>query len=296
MPRILRRALYQKLRDWPELCRFREDFTTLSGVRLAFVDDLGREPEHEGGDPMICRLIRETADGRAMCARVRQGVLAAAEEEPACARCDAGMSEVAVPVRIGGVCAGYFLFSGTLPAPADAAARARARHLLARHRIDIAPELLEKWLEGLTVVPEERLEALRRILWIAARQIAHQFMDPTDLEERELPVAVAKACGYIRAHGLTEDLQLTDVARHCGVSEGHFSRMFHQSTGLTYREYLTQVRLDHARGLLLRGQKAILEIAFDSGFQSVSQFHRAFRKAFGSSPAAWRAAVRERQE
>ena len=86
-----------------------------------------------------------------------------------------------------------------------------------------------------------------------------------------------------------EDLGLPAVARHCGVSEGHLSRLFHHATGLTFREYVTQVRAEHARALVLHTSRGITEIAYESGFQSLSQFHRVFRKAYGTSPGQLRA-------
>ena len=136
--------------------------------------------------------------------------------------------------------------------------------------------------------------AYQRIVHLAARQIALKVTDQLASPEASIPPAVRKACGFIRARALVDDLNLATVARHCGVSDGHLSRMFHHSTGLTFREYLTQVRIEHARALLIQTPKGVTEIAYESGFQSVSQFHRAFRKAFGAAPGQMRAEHRER--
>lgn len=103
-----------------------------------------------------------------------------------------------------------------------------------------------------------------------------------------MPPAVIKACGFIRSRALVEDISLSLVARYCGVSEGHLSRLFHHATGLTFREYVAQVRVEHAKALLLHSGKGVTEIAYEAGFQSLSQFHRVFRKAFGSSPGTMR--------
>ena len=134
-----------------------------------------------------------------------------------------------------------------------------------------------------------KLGAYQRIAHLAAKQIALKITDQLVGVEAAMPPAVLKACGFIRAHAINEDLALSTVARHCNVSEGHLSRIFHHATGLTFREYLAQVRVDHAKNLLLHTNRSVTEIAYESGFQSISQFHRSFRRATGMAPGQLRA-------
>lgn len=289
MPRIIRRALYQKLRELPELREFQRDFECLSGMSLAFVDGLGLGDDFVTACLPLCETLRSSAAGRSMCARMRQSLLAVAEEAPACGTCDAGLSEVVVPLRIGGIGAGYFVFGGSCRQVPDPPTVQRARHLLRKHGVGFGEGELETLLGAVRVVPQDTLMACQRIVHLAARQIALKVTDRLAAPEASIPPAVRKACGFIRARALVDDLNLAAVARHCGVSEGHLSRLFHHSTSLTFREYLAQVRVEHARALLIHTAKGITEIAYDSGFQSVSQFHRVFRKAFGATPGAIRA-------
>jgi len=72
------------------------------------------------------------------------------------------------------------------------------------------------------------------------------------------------------------------------VSTAHLSRVFHESTGLTVTEYLSRFRVEHARNRLQRQEKSITEIAFDCGFQSISQFNRTFKKVTGFAPSRMR--------
>jgi len=123
-----------------------------------------------------------------------------------------------------------------------------------------------------------------RLVSLAARQIAlaatARWEEPAD----ELPETVAEACRLIRQHAHKEDIDLPFVASRCAMSTGHLSRLFHQATGLTFREYLGRVRVDRAQSLLATTRKNVTEIAFESGFQSVSQFHRTFKKVVGFPP------------
>jgi AraC-like DNA-binding protein/ligand-binding sensor protein len=290
MPRIIRRALYQKLRELPELLEFQRDFELLSGMKLAFVNELGLGDDLQREQLPLCAAMNASEAGRAMCARSRHVLLTQAVDHSSCTLCDAGLSETAIPLNISGIKAGYFMFGGTAPLPPNQQAIQKARHLLKKNGIKIEDRDLETWLAQTPVVPSETLGAYKRIVHLAAKQIALKVTDQLVDPEVKMPVPVKKACGFIRARALTDDIQLSEVARHCSVSEGHLSRMFHHATGLTFREYLTQVRVEHAKALLMRTNKSVTEIAYESGFQSLSQFHRVFRKLNGKTAGEMRAA------
>ena len=292
MPRIIRLALYQKLREMPEIQVFQRDFELLSGLKLAFVDELGRGEDCAAEASPLCHVVKNSGPGRALCSRLRQGLFVDAAEQPACAVCDAGLAEVVVPVRISGIPAGFFVFGGVAVHKPDPHAHLKARHLLRKAGVEIEDAELEKLLDSSLVRSQDTLAAYQRIAHLAAKQIALKVTDQLVSPESQMPPSVLKACGFIRSHALVDDVSLSHVARHVGVSEGHLSRLFHHTTGLTFREYVAQVRIEHAKALLLHSGKGVTEIAYESGFQSLSQFHRVFRKAFGTTPGAMR---RQRQ-
>ena len=284
MPRIIRRALYQKLRELPELLEFQRDFERLSGLKLTFLDELGLGDEMRQDRLPLCAAMTASEAGRAMCARSRHALLANAGDHSSCMLCDAGLSEAATPLNISGIKAGYFMFGGTAPQPPNQQTIQKARHLLKKNGIHIEDRDLETWLSQTPVMPSETLDAYKRIVHLAAKQIALKVTDQLVDPEVAMPPSVIKACGFIRSRALVDDINLADVARHCCVSEGHLSRIFHHATGLTFREYLTQVRIERANSLLHHSGKSVTEIAYESGFQSLSQFHRVFRKIHGASP------------
>jgi AraC-like DNA-binding protein/ligand-binding sensor protein len=288
MPRIIRRALYQKLKELPELLEFQRDFELLSGMKLVFVNELGLGDDLRRDRLPLCSAMNACEAGRAMCARARHALLANTGDHSSVMVCDAGLSETAIPLSISGIKAGYFMFGGTTSIPPNQQTIQKARHLLKKNGIPIDERDLETWLSQTPVMPAATWEAYKRIAQLAAKQIALKVTDQLVDPEVAMPPAVTKACGYIRARALVDDIDLAEVARHCCVSEGHLSRMFHHATGLTFREYLTQVRIEHAKSLLLHSSKSVTEIAYESGFQSLSQFHRVFRKVYGSSPGAMR--------
>ncbi len=289
MPRIIRNALYQKLRNLPELRQFQSDFESLSGLKLAFVDELGLGDDSPCTEQPVCAEIRCSEAGRALCARTKHALLAGATQRYSSVTCDAGLNEAAVPVKVSGIHAGFLVFGGTAAQIPSEPALHRIRHLLEKSGIPVDSGNLRDWYATNRQIPAATFEAYLRIANLAAQQIALIVTDQLATPEATMPPAVLKACGYIRSKALMDDINLVEVASHCGISEGHLSRLFHRTTGLTFREYISQVRIDRAKSLLLNTNKTVTEIAYESGFQSLSQFHRAFRKAHQTSPGKLRA-------
>jgi AraC-like DNA-binding protein len=101
------------------------------------------------------------------------------------------------------------------------------------------------------------------------------------------PPLVQKAREYIDKHK-TEAMSLADVAKAAGASVFHFCKVFHRATGLKFTDYVARVRLEDARTQLLNPNRRISEVAYDVGFQSLTQFNRMFKRVFGQSPTEFR--------
>jgi AraC family transcriptional regulator len=93
---------------------------------------------------------------------------------------------------------------------------------------------------------------------------------------------------------LSGELRIADLARLCGLSEGHFHRAFRATTGVTPLQHVTSRRIDHARQLLTRTDLSIGVVALKVGFLSQSHFARVFQQATCKSPVAYREAFRVR--
>jgi transcriptional regulator GlxA family with amidase domain len=84
------------------------------------------------------------------------------------------------------------------------------------------------------------------------------------------------------------------LARVSGVSEAHFARSFKEAFGVPPHRYLLTRRIERAKALLRDTDLAIIEVAFDTGWNSLGTFGRVFRDITGESPGELRA--RERAE
>jgi AraC-like DNA-binding protein len=108
--------------------------------------------------------------------------------------------------------------------------------------------------------------------------------------ERAEPVEIWKARNFIHEHS-DEELSLTKIAKFVSISANHLSEKFKEVTGVNFVDYIARVRVEKASSSLLHDvDLRISEIAFATGFQSLSQFNRVFKKLSGKSPTQYRAA------
>lgn len=91
---------------------------------------------------------------------------------------------------------------------------------------------------------------------------------------------------YIDSHS-GEELTLDLAAHRAGFSRHHFSRQFHRYMGCTFTEYLTLRRIEQSKDLLST-DLSVTDIAFQTGFNSLSAFSRCFKKHTGLSPSEYR--------
>lgn len=89
------------------------------------------------------------------------------------------------------------------------------------------------------------------------------------------------------------DIPLTEMAGIANMTVPAFCRYFKKVTGKTFVTYLTNFRIVFACKLLGDDHSTISEVAYDSGFNSLSQFNRAFKKHIGRTPTEYRADLRK---
>lgn len=98
---------------------------------------------------------------------------------------------------------------------------------------------------------------------------------------------IRKALLYIHTR-FRENIDLDSVAAQVGLNKSYFSELFHRETGVTFKAYLNELRAEHAKNLLSRSELPITEVAYASGFNSLSNFIRIFHQKFGCSPSQLR--------
>jgi AraC-like DNA-binding protein len=87
-----------------------------------------------------------------------------------------------------------------------------------------------------------------------------------------------------------EPLAVEDLAKAAGLSRAHFSREFRRAFGESPHAYLLTRRLERAAALLRTTDNSVAEICLAVGLQGVGSFTTSFKRAFGMTPTAYRAA------
>jgi AraC-like DNA-binding protein len=85
---------------------------------------------------------------------------------------------------------------------------------------------------------------------------------------------------------------LENAAREACLSPFHFNRVFARAFGETPHEFVTRMRIEEARKMLLAENQSVTDICFDLGYESLGSFSTRFRSLTGLSPAAFRREAR----
>jgi AraC-like DNA-binding protein len=101
------------------------------------------------------------------------------------------------------------------------------------------------------------------------------------------PAVISRAKEFISQH-YSEDISSGRVASEVHLSKFYFCKLFKSGTGLTITAYLSRLRVERVKELLLNPNLRVSEIAFQTGFQSLTHFNRVFLNLTGQSPTRFR--------
>ncbi len=261
----------------------------LQGPNLLHVVRYAKKQENP-----FCALMAKTDEsctpGSAQCYALQCRLEEEAHFVPRTLKSFTGLCETAVPVRVGGNVIAFLHTGQVLLHRPD---KVRFRQIAATLNKWGAKVDLEK-LEGLyfntRVLAQKQYEALIRLLSAFSVQLASRSRDLFLQAQQQDSPAITQARSFIAEHA-DEALSLAAVAHVVNMSATYFSEKFKEGSGITFVDYVARTRVGNARNLLLNPNRRVSEVAFEVGFQSLSQFNRAFRRIAGESPRDYRAAL-----
>jgi AraC-like DNA-binding protein/ligand-binding sensor protein len=264
-------------------------FTKATGLPLALrpLEYWQLEHHQKTNENRFCALLAERPATLAVCLRSHADIVQHTGTAPRTETCPFGLTETSVPVRLGDKAIGFLRIGQVLRRSVIESDKKRAAAQLATCGERCAGTLRKAW-EVTPVIPKDKYSAIVRLLSFFGEQLS-ALINQIVLEKHNAePPLVQKAREYIQNHK-SEPLTLSAVAQASGASVFHFCKVFKKTTGLKFTDYVARVRLEDARAQLLNPSRRISEVAYDVGFQSLTQFNRMFKRVFGQSPSEFRA-------
>lgn len=130
--------------------------------------------------------------------------------------------------------------------------------------------------------PEKLRRFLERLLSDLEKEISAHLQSSSDSSViRRARYYAAQHCGEI-------DFSLQQAADYVGLSRNHFSKVFHDGTGIKFWDYVTQMRIRNARRLLAETDLPIAVIAEKAGYETEAHFNRRFKQLEGITPGKYR--------
>jgi hemolysin activation/secretion protein/AraC-like DNA-binding protein len=164
------------------------------------------------------------------------------------------------------------------------------------HRLAAAPRVLEaahplavEFAQVCRVArPTNELVRRAALLRLAGLALGEEFdtaeSAPESNDSHDRFVLLLRRMSETELH----DHALGELARMCGCSERHFSRLFQNHFGMNFRTKKIAFRLDRAKQLLRESKGKVIHAAMESGFNNVGQFNRMFKRQFRTTPSEWR--------
>ncbi len=277
------------------ICRdYMRAFSAATGLPLALRPVESWQLGTHGGanENPFCELMARSNRVCAACLEVQRKLTEKAGDRSRTVTCFAGLSDSAVPIRVGDQLIG-FLQTGQvlLEQPTKFRFDQTARKLVDWGvKIDLG-KARDAYFHS-KVLTKKQYRSMLRLLEIFGRHLSILSNQIAVGDSAEEPVAVARAKKFIEQNQ-GGAICLATVAKSVNTSTFYFCKLFKRATGLTFTEYLARVRIEKAKTLLLDSNRRVSEIAYEIGFQSLTHFNRIFRKIVGQSPTEFRSRLHE---
>lgn len=243
--------------------------------------------KQEGGNP-FCMLLARTNTGCANCLKMQADLEREAGMEPKSLHCFAGLCDSAVPIRVEGELIAFLQTGQILLHQPNQEEFSRTTRQLLAWGSEVNLKALEEAYFQTKVLDETQYGAMLRLLATFAEHLAtiSNSIEPKLLAKPEDQV-VSRAKKYIKER-FQEKITLDEASQAVNASTRHFCKVFKQATGMTFTDYLARTRVEKAKQLLQNPHLRVSEIAFETGFESISQFNRSFKRITGKSPTQYR--------
>ncbi|MEW6155871.1 MAG: helix-turn-helix domain-containing protein [Verrucomicrobiota bacterium] len=268
---------------------YEKAFTEATGLPVALRPVESWQLPHHGkrNENPFCSLMAQKSRSCSACLQVQQQLLEEATHSARTVTCMAGLADTAVPVRLGEQLIGFLQTGQVFRKKPNLGQFDRTAKLMSEWGIQADPEQLKTAYFKTRVLPARQHDSVVKLLTIFAQHLSMVSNQIVVQQMNAEPPVITKAKAFIQEHQ-AEDLSLGQVAKAVNTSTFYFCKMFKKITGLNFTDYLSRIRIEKAKNLLLNRNLRISEIAFEVGFQSLTHFNRVFKRIVGQSPTEYR--------
>lgn len=281
--------LVKKLADSAIYREFRRTFEDATRLPLTLRSVKGWRLAHAGSRKQngFCALMAQGNNSCSACLQLQQRVCEGVAGAPKTLPCVFGLSETAVGVEVGRHTIAYLQTGQVFFKPPTPRQTRRALQQIADWGLSLDAGEVARSYNATPVFRRREYNATMRLLQFFANQLGPLCSQIALLQETAEPEQIRRARDFIKSQ-YREGLTLGAVARHAGMGLCHFCRTFKKVTGMHYNHYLSRIRVEAAKNLLLNRDFRVTEICYEVGFQSLTHFNRVFRKIVGESPTEYR--------
>jgi AraC-like DNA-binding protein len=264
-------------------------FCTVTGMPLALRPIEHWQPALRGApnENPFCELMARSNRVCAACLEVQRKLTEKTGDRSRTVTCFAGLSDSAVPIRVGDQLIGFLQTGQVLLKQPTKFRFDRAARKLVEWGVDVDLGKAREAYFHTKVLTKKQYRSMLRLLEIFGRHLSILSNQIAMENPATEPAAVTRAKQFI-AQNQNNAICLATVAKAVNTSTFYFCKLFKRATGLTFTDYLARVRIEKAKTLLLDPNRRVSEVAYDIGFQSLTHFNRVFRKVVGRSPSSYR--------
>lgn len=235
----------------------------------------------------FCAILAQKSRACAACLQTQQKLSETAAHEAKTVTCQAGLCDTAVPVRMGGQLIGFLTTGQVFRKKPTEAQFKRTVKLLAEWGVQADMKELRAAFFDTRVLSARQHESTIKLLTIFAEHLSMVSNQIVVREQNAEPPVIARAKQFIADHQ-TEELSLDQVAKSVNTSKFYFCKIFKKATGVNFTDYVSRIRTERAKNLMLNPNLRVSEIAYEVGFQSLTHFNRVFKRILGRSPTDYR--------
>ena len=264
-----------------ELSEIINDLNILTGIKCVLYDDKFNPIYHyEKKKCGFCSLIRENAEYSKRCLQSDlEGLQKCTESGNPCTyRCHMGLSEILTPIISGDVTIGFILVGQSI---CDEDIERVKKNIAKYPDKDKIPMLYEE-LDKVKSLSVDELAAMARLVNICTSYIDMKKL----IKQREEPTRMLLD-EYIREN-MRYKISVENLMRAFGMSRSSLYNFSVKHFGMGITEYVSKLRIDTARDLLLNTDMSVSEISYTVGIYDTNYFIKQFRIKYGMSPKRWK--------